>query len=244
MEKRREIQIEMEEISPAVAAITNTNVYTVDENYFKGFASRLKMHPEITEFDNSLLAQPPAGYFEGLAGNILLRIKKENTAVIKSETEQELLEVAPALAGISKANVYSLPENYFENFVVNTGVQEPAKVIPFTFKKWAGYAAAAVTAGIIVIAAFFFKGSNASQDYPGYSSLNINKTVSQISDTEINNYLDKTSENGDIALTAGFEVQPNEDTDVEDFINSAPDKDIEEYLNTNAEPGEKPVKGI
>lgn len=52
----------------------------------------------------------PEGYFEGLASNILQRIKAEEA----STPQKELEYLSPLLAEISGKNPYTVPEGYFE----------------------------------------------------------------------------------------------------------------------------------
>jgi hypothetical protein len=54
----------------------------------------------------------PEGYFEGLAGSIMAKIRG-------SEAGIEIEELSPLLAGISRNTPYYLPENYFEASIEN-----------------------------------------------------------------------------------------------------------------------------
>jgi hypothetical protein len=52
----------------------------------------------------------PNGYFEGLAGSILLRIREE-----KASSEDEIASLSPLLAGISRKMPFEVPDNYFNS---------------------------------------------------------------------------------------------------------------------------------
>jgi len=53
----------------------------------------------------------PEGYFEGLAGSVLAKIKGETPL----SAAEEIAQLSPFLAGISKKPPYSFPENYFQS---------------------------------------------------------------------------------------------------------------------------------
>ncbi len=54
----------------------------------------------------------PDGYFEGLAGSIMSKIRDS-----QSEASAEISQLSPMLAGISRQMPYDLPENYFEEAI-------------------------------------------------------------------------------------------------------------------------------
>lgn len=60
---------------------------------------------------NSPSFSVPEGYFEGLAANILAKIRSSETPA----TGAELAELSPLLAGLPKTMPYSVPSFYFEN---------------------------------------------------------------------------------------------------------------------------------
>ena len=94
----------------------------------------------------------PAGYFENLADDILSKIntKQEQSAI------DELNELSPVLARISKANVYEVPVGYFDGVAATVATQTTAstKVVSiFSRKLLIRYAAAAV---VFTMIAFVF----------------------------------------------------------------------------------------
>lgn len=78
--------------------------------------SRNTIQDELTELNSGLSSDlngtsyvVPQGYFEGLADVVLARIKTQNASV-----SDEIAELSPLLAGLSKKMPYSVPEDYFQ----------------------------------------------------------------------------------------------------------------------------------
>jgi hypothetical protein len=74
---------------------------------------------ELAELESTLIGHSPQniyavpdGYFEGLADQILNRIK----ALEAIDAKEELVYLSPLLSDISKEMPYSVPEDYFQNF--------------------------------------------------------------------------------------------------------------------------------
>ena len=65
----------------------------------------------LTQHDPENIYTVPDGYFDGLADQILNRIK----ALEASDAKEELEFLSPLLAGISKKIPYSVPDGYFKN---------------------------------------------------------------------------------------------------------------------------------
>jgi|GEM_PF-859708 len=78
----------------------------------------------------------PEGYFDGLAANILAKVKgNENSA------QAELAELSPLLAGIPKQTPYSVPTSYFEENLVGgiTVLKEEESLVLKTIGKLLPY---------------------------------------------------------------------------------------------------------
>jgi hypothetical protein len=74
---------------------------------------------ELNELQSSLtnaavqnVYQVPAGYFDGLADQLVRRVKALET----ENASQELNHLSPFLSSISKEMLYAVPAGYFENF--------------------------------------------------------------------------------------------------------------------------------
>jgi len=89
------------------------------------------LNSELNSNPNSV----PEGYFEGLANSILFRIKEE-TSISASE---EIAQLSPLLAGISRKLPYSVPEDYFtlniDGLEAFTSENEDSLVLSFIDKE-------------------------------------------------------------------------------------------------------------
>ncbi len=99
---------ELRELSPAVAGINRTNVFSVPEGYFESLSGLLLLRASA---ENTLQKSVqgttvPEGYFENLAGNILNRIKNEKS--------QETDDISAIVSAIGRNNIYAVPAGYFE----------------------------------------------------------------------------------------------------------------------------------
>src|SRR4051794_36265079 len=115
---KTEIRNELEKIAASLAYIGNENCYHVPENYFEDFSSEVmnRIHLPFTQLPYTA---PDSGYFEGLAGAILNKIKSNGTIVeTENEVTRELTTISPIVASIKKGNVYTVPADYFANFRV------------------------------------------------------------------------------------------------------------------------------
>jgi hypothetical protein len=103
--------------------------------------SRNTIQDELNELNASLNANSnnpysvPKGYFDGLAASVLTKIKSE-TPVPATE---ELAQLSPILAAISKKMPYSVPENYFQSNIEGlsafTSESEESLVLSFIEKE-------------------------------------------------------------------------------------------------------------
>ena len=104
MHNNRNIQAELEGISPLVAGISNRNVYSVPEGYFEAMLADVLQ--TVQHFSSAEKAIPgfavPEGYFEGLAGSIMNRIKTE------------IPEESGELQVLRSAETYTVPDGYFD----------------------------------------------------------------------------------------------------------------------------------
>jgi hypothetical protein len=69
------------------------------------------LNSDLPASQNSTPFSVPEGYFEGLAGNILAKIK---AAGAESATD-EIASLSPLLAGISRNMPYAVPDQYFQS---------------------------------------------------------------------------------------------------------------------------------
>jgi hypothetical protein len=74
-----------------------------------------EISPVVAQVGFQLPYEVPAGYFEGLAAQVLARVKANEAATAKEELEV----LSPLLSGLSKKNPFSTPEGYFEELTDN-----------------------------------------------------------------------------------------------------------------------------
>lgn len=111
MTNRNDILNELNIISPTVAAIPFVNVFTVPEGYFNRLTQAIFINTaEAENAASPVLADVPQGYFENLAGNIMTKIKQHEDKAL-----DEILSLSPELAKIGNANIFTIPQNFFEN---------------------------------------------------------------------------------------------------------------------------------
>lgn len=100
------------------------------QDELNGLNSNLPSDPNGTPFS------VPEGYFDGLAASILAKVKSEGGNLSASE---EIAQISPLLAGISRNTPYSLPENYFQSNIESlpafTSQTEESLVLSFIEKE-------------------------------------------------------------------------------------------------------------
>jgi hypothetical protein len=224
----------LQEISPAVANLTKINVYSVQSDYFYNLASEILDQIKLNEFleearNNSFIA--PNGYFTNLSEEILKSVK--NSKPNEVELNDELNTVAPLLSSIQKSNLYSVPESYFTDNIINLIPKKEGKLIQFTkVRKWISYAAAAVIIGVLGTGVIQYMKVT-------QPAIVIENEVANTSDEEISNYLNN---------------QPHTDFAVNNFISDEHESiglfegtntdDLKQYLNEQPETVENFGDGI
>lgn len=244
MGKNAEIINEMQQISSFVAAIGNSNVYTVPVDYFESLSEEVlfKVQTNVNLPKTVLpLSQPSAGYFDTLAANILSKIKAGTVA--HNEVTAEMEEIAPLLNTINKKNIYSVPDNYFSHLHFSAPAEKlSAQVVSFPHRtfSWLKYAVAAVTAGIIVTGAYFFMNKESGNNQ--VAANNITQKIATLSDKEIADYLNNETADADIT-PVNFKMF-NANTDIEVFLQNISTEEIKSYLSSDKETSEKKARGI
>ncbi len=249
MENNLNILNELKQISPLLAGIGNTNVFTVPNNYFNSLADIILM--QVNEEKNSLPAtspqpimQVPQGYFENLADTILSKIK--NIEVEKKSAQPSLMEIedadlSPMLQSLQHKNVFTVPQGYFEALLskilsaVKPAQAKVVTIMPTRNTNFLKYAAAAVFTGVMALGVYKF----VSVTSPGKSNLpeyvidgvkikNVDEAMAKISDDDIIKYLQDNGENIDAAVVAST-INENELPSQEDYLND--EKTLDNYLD-------------
>jgi hypothetical protein len=131
MNKRIEISDELKAISPLVAGIDYTNVFTVPDGYFETISNTVLicLKEEIapvniagTIHGNDI----PTEYFTTLSDNIIAKIKAQK----ELSAADELKGISSAVAGIGKTNPFELPDQYFEQLPLSILSQTDREELP------------------------------------------------------------------------------------------------------------------
>jgi hypothetical protein len=240
METRETILKELRDISPVVANLDSTNVFSVPPGYFNQFPAAVLLRIQAETVDLRVRSHPfnvPAGYFDSLASNIINRIKNQEQSV-----EAELNELAPILNTISREPVYSVPQGYFESLelTIPLKLDKPSARV-FSFGRVMQYAVAACTVGILVIGVFLYNNNTGSIEAPiSYKeavNMNVSTELEQLNEADIASYLEESP-----MIGYAFNVSA-EEVDFEEALEEASDEEINQYLNETAEPGESAGKG-
>lgn len=211
MTRSNDILQELENISPVVAKLNPMVPYQVPEVYFDTLSSVIMARIAAGgQEENSLLQvagkqmpqDVPAGYFENLADNILSKINIQTEQAVA----EELQELSPVLAGISKTNVYEVPAGYFDGVAATVAAQTTTatKVVSiFSRKLLMRYAAAAVVFTMIAFGISFFMNNkttviDTAHIIPPQTEKQFNNELATLSDDAIISYLEMTSDVKDV----------------------------------------------
>ena len=241
---------ELSAISPLVAGVPYVNVFTVDPQYFSGIKAELRARISADEFYSSRQAfTVPEGYFEGLSANILQKIKTgENNEVVA-----EMNGLSPLIAGISKENVYSVPEGYFAQLEFVPEINTQAKVIqmnPARSRSVFRYAAAAVITGLLGISVINIVDKTgttvtekpatevqfATKDVLANANNIIqtgtfDKELNDLSDKEIEQYLQQSGQDANAAMVAASVNNDSKLPAATDYIMD--ENTLDNYLKDN-----------
>lgn len=245
MTSNKEIQDELNEISPVVAGIPRVNTFSVPENYFNELPFNIlqlqqsDITPSFAKISEPLSV--PEGYFDGLAGSILNKIKSQ---AIESAAA-EIAKLSPTIAAIGNKNIFTTPRSYFDHVstqVLDSIAKEnaPAKVVEM--KKRPGfirYMAAAAVAGVIGLSIFNLTGKNAAgnvtTEIPAMAEAekiikdkSFDAELNSLTDKDIEQYLKESGQDVDAALVASATDDTNLPS-AEDYI--IDDNTLNEFLN-------------
>lgn len=251
MESSKDILKELEQISKAVAEINRETPYTLPEGYFDTLHTVIMARIAAGgNEENSLLQvagkkmpqDVPQGYFDTLPESILSKIKEQSGLSVA----EELKELSPLLAGISKSNVFEVPDGYFETLsVYRTDQSTTTSVVTmYSRKVWLRYAAAAVVFALIAFGISLFIKQPATENSPVTTAVyapkteqQINTELAQITDEEIISYLKLTADSKDAETMAALvdeEQLPDEAQYMDDVFLESFMKELEQpELKTN-----------
>jgi hypothetical protein len=215
MERNVDILNELNEISPLLAGVGNTNFFIVPQGYFETVADTVLacVKNEITAGENV-----PAGYFDDLSNTILSKI--EGTVA------NELKGLSPFMAGIKKINSFEVPAGYFEqsagNILNKVKKESGARIIAMPERRNAilKYAAAAVFTGVAFLGVYKYSSNAPVTKVPDIAKVKpvveinnkmddkkFEETLNNLNEDDIIKYLEKNGSETDIAtLTSGIDA--------------------------------------
>lgn len=116
MDNRKTIVEELAALGSTLLPMATPLPFRVPEGYFNGFAETMlfalkPLQWRINDLEKQRINpfRVPPGYFEGLPAGMLLKIKE-----FDKSARQEIEELSPLLAGISRQTPYTVQEEYFQ----------------------------------------------------------------------------------------------------------------------------------
>lgn len=150
----------------------NANPYSTPVGYFEGLADEVLFKIKTKATPYSI----PQNYFNDISTSILSKIKLGQ----EKNEHSELETIAPLLHSIKKINVYTVPDKYFESFEVQP--KKMGKVVSLS-SKWIKIVAAAAVVGIVSVVALMMQNQNIN------STVDFQASLQNISDNELKNEL-------------------------------------------------------
>jgi hypothetical protein len=232
-----------ESLSPALQQ-ANNNPYEVPQGYFDNLPAAIINRVKATAADNAteeleilspVLSQigkkmpfsTPAGYFDELGENAV-----EGAQAIDF-VNGALENLSPVMNSLKSVQVYEVPAGYFEQLPAQVlqaaKAQQPAKVVSISFtRRIIRYAAAAVVAGLIITAGWFYLGNgNKIIVKPDVAAAELDS----ISDEMLEKYLEnQTAAPAETAIAATSAVDELNANDMKDMLADVTDEDLQQYL--------------
>ena len=236
-----DILLELQDLSPTVAEISNKNIFSVPQGYFETLSDKIVENSkgELIIHAKAPVFQVPEGYFENLSSLILDKITTD-------DAEEEIKLHAPLLFSIKQAQTYNAPAEYFNELPINLLKKVKAstvKVINISiFKKVFKYAAAAVIVGAISLGIYKytpFINKNAATSYATLTPAiekgklmneqQFNEELNVLSNHDISTYLEKNGSEDDIALITP-DIKENAIPNKDDYFLNV--KTLDNYLDS------------
>jgi hypothetical protein len=201
-EQYESVSDELQSLSPLLNSISKKPPYEVNEDYFQDFSTNVLAGANAIDFVNN-----------------------------------ELENLPTFLEDIKHKPTYSLPEGYFETLpdAIFKELAIEQKIVPARAKVVKGdfssntfrYAAAAAIIGFVFIAGWLFFG-NRSTTTAGGNIAAIEKEVKAVSDSDLDNFVEKNTLGGSLALYTDSTQLADED--VRYMLADIPDADLQQYL--------------
>ncbi|MBV4357943.1 hypothetical protein [Pinibacter aurantiacus] len=248
MTRDRYILNELFEISPVVTNISHQMPYEVPAGYFdklpeiimemianeqyESVSGELQsLSPLLSGISRTTPYEVSQDYFNDLSTNVLAGANAIDFV------NNELENLPSFLEDLKHKQTYSTPEGYFEALpgaifkelkIEQVATQQEAKVVKGNFSNNIfKYAAAAAIIGFVFIAGWLFLGNK--QVAPGNTGIAAIETeVKAVSDSDLNNFVEKNTLGGSLALyTDSTQLA---DDDVKYMLADVSDADLQQYL--------------
>ncbi len=242
MSMNENIREELRPLTPILAEISRSNVFSIPINYFQGLEENImltiKEELTTTSLPNAspIPFRVPEGYFDDLPNIIINKLNKSDYR--QNEVFEELATIAPLLSSLNKEMMYKVPQNYFDTLIIKIaeapkkeGVLETLPLLSKMFR----YAVAAAIIGIVVLGTYIFTGNKKGENVPTIATTtsNIPVEVNKLSEKEIADYLDNSTLVFDVNSINQGAI---EEINVRDYIKNISDEDIRRYLEENEQP--------
>lgn len=240
MERKKDILLELLEISPFLAEIQFVCPFQEPEGYFIALSEEILERIRIEYLlgdKSSNTYQTNDSYFENFASEVISKINTLSS--LDSEVNAELSVIAPLLNTIHKLEVYSVPSGYFEQSdFINAAkkVKKDTKVFGLpAARRWLQYAAAAIVGGILVLGAFLFTDNKGYLDFESQEKLSISTELKKISETELEIFINNPEHTVSNAISNASTSQAGM-VEIKNNMQQVTEEELTQYLKENAEP--------
>ena len=235
MKKSIEISQELAGVAPDLVPVCTKMPNMVPEGYFETLTLSILAKTAIPPLN----ATVPQGYFEALPQALLAKIRQQ-------EVTNELEDISPLLAGISKVPPNFVPSGYFQQQVnlpesANSTTEAPVIPLHTNRKTWMWAAAAiAVLAGMFVWQLSHYTPPNAPidpQEMASEKPLTEDKATQELA-TQLSLLEDNSLDNAFTQTGVSNEVKPVtfylETDNFEKALRNLSDDDLKAYLENTS----------
>jgi len=230
--------------------------FSVPRNYFENFSANLMeririekkesakeelktLSPFLNELDNKTPFIAPPGFFEDLADNLVSGMKAIDFV-------NEELENTAVLSDLKNRPVYTVPAGYFQSLpeVLLKKIKGtiPGTVVKMnTGKRMMRYAAAALTAAIVVSVVFFLStNENSTGSLASVNAVDTSMTsnISRLSDAAIINYVENEVISADEAPIVTIAPAEIDEEDFKLLLNDISDEALSRYVAIHSDFGQ------
>jgi hypothetical protein len=237
MNSRNHIQDELNDMGSSLPFNPAGSPYFVPDGYFEGLAASVlaKVHSEeisaaaeiaalsplLSGISRSMPHHVPEGFFQATMEELPLITAADESSVVLSFIEKEM--------------PYQVPSGYFESLPdqVLSKIPRPARVVPFSGRKWVRLAAAAMVAGVITLSGilYFRDGGTNGPKAPGSQVAVELKPVDVELKKASSEELDAFIKNNAVGLNSSVTAQNTSSRDVKKFLQDVSDKELNAFLD-------------